>query len=71
VSKADILIVEDDQTISRFLELELQQTGREYGHRDLCVFFGFQDAAQSVGRVVRQMIGQRQIEPIGSFHAGV
>ena len=25
------------------LEAELLQTGREYGHRDLCVFFGFQD----------------------------
>ena len=25
------------------LEAELEQTGREYGHRDLCVFFGFQD----------------------------
>jgi hypothetical protein len=26
------------------LEAELQQTGKEYGHRDLCVFFGVQDA---------------------------
>ncbi len=25
------------------LEIDLQQTGREYGHRDLCLFFGFQD----------------------------
>jgi hypothetical protein len=25
------------------LDLELQQTGKEYGHRDMCVFFGFQD----------------------------
>ena len=25
------------------LEAELIQTGREYGHRDLCLFFGFQD----------------------------
>ena len=24
------------------LEAELQQTGREYGHRDLCLFFGYQ-----------------------------
>ncbi len=25
------------------LEAELMQTGREYGHRDLCLFFGVQD----------------------------
>ena len=25
------------------IDLELQQTGQEYGHRDMCVFFGFQD----------------------------
>jgi hypothetical protein len=25
------------------LEAELQQTGKEYGHRDMCVFYGFQD----------------------------
>lgn len=27
------------------LEVELMQTGRAYGHRDLCLFFGFQDPA--------------------------
>lgn len=27
------------------LEAELQQTGREYGHRDFCVFFGAKDPA--------------------------
>lgn len=25
------------------LDLDMLQTGREYGHRDLCLFFGFQD----------------------------
>ena len=25
------------------LDLDMMQTGREYGHRDLCLFFGFQD----------------------------
>lgn len=25
------------------LEAELLQTGKDYGHRDMCVFFGFQD----------------------------
>jgi hypothetical protein len=28
------------------LEVEALQTGREYGHRDLCVFFGFRDPAK-------------------------
>jgi hypothetical protein len=27
------------------LEADLKQTGRDYGHRDMCVFFGFQDPA--------------------------
>ena len=27
------------------LEVELSQTGREYGHRDLCLFFGARDAS--------------------------
>jgi hypothetical protein len=28
------------------LEVDLQQTGREYGHRDMCLFFGFTDVAK-------------------------
>jgi len=28
------------------LEAKLKQTGREYGHRDLCVFFGYQDPSK-------------------------
>ena len=27
------------------LDVHLLQTGREYGHRDMCLFFGFQDPA--------------------------
>ena len=27
------------------LEVEMKQTGKEYGHRDLCLFFGKQDAS--------------------------
>ena len=27
------------------LDLQAQQTGREYGHRDLCLFFGYRSAA--------------------------
>jgi hypothetical protein len=30
---------------SFILEADLLQTGKEYGHRDMCIFFGFQDAA--------------------------
>ena len=26
------------------LDADLLQTGREYGHRDMCIFFGFQDS---------------------------
>jgi hypothetical protein len=33
-----------DLTLGSFvMEVELSQTGREYGHRDLCLFFGFQN----------------------------
>lgn len=28
------------------LDVEMMQTGREYGHRDLCLFFGFESAAR-------------------------
>ncbi len=36
-----------DQVFGDFvLEAEVTQTGREYGHRDMCLFFGFQDPAQ-------------------------
>ena len=27
------------------LEADMKQTGREYGHRDMCLFFGYQDPA--------------------------
>ncbi len=34
----------DGQRFSTFVvDMKVQQTGREYGHRDLCLFFGFQD----------------------------
>jgi len=28
------------------LELDMRQTGKEYGHRDMCLYFGFQNAMQ-------------------------
>lgn len=34
-----------DLTVGNFtLEAKMRQTGREYGHRDMCIFFGKQDA---------------------------
>jgi hypothetical protein len=36
-----------DQWFGDFvLEVDLLQTGREYGHRDMCLFFGFTDPAK-------------------------
>ena len=36
----------DDLNLADFvLEVDMRQTGREYGHRDMCVFFGYQDPA--------------------------
>lgn len=35
-----------DVNVSDFvLDVDAKQTGREYGHRDLCFFFGYQDPA--------------------------
>ena len=35
-----------DQTFGSFvLEADVMQTGREYGHRDMCFFFGMKDAS--------------------------
>ena len=35
-----------DVTVGDFvLEVRVQSTAKDYGHRDLCVFFGFQDPA--------------------------
>lgn len=35
-----------DLTVTDFvLDVDAKQTGREYGHRDLCFFFGYQDPA--------------------------
>lgn len=28
------------------LELDMKQTGKEYGHRDMCIYFGFQSPTQ-------------------------
>ena len=36
-------LVRDVEVKDFVLEAELRQTGKEYGHRDMCVFYGFQD----------------------------
>ena len=41
----NIALVDRQQFGSFVVDLRVRQTGREYGHRDLCFFFGFQDPA--------------------------
>lgn len=41
-SPLNIALIEDVVLGDFTLELDMLQTGREYGHRDLCLFFGFQ-----------------------------
>lgn len=42
-SPFNIAIISEKQFGSFILEATLQQTGKEYGHRDLCLFFGMKD----------------------------
>lgn len=44
-SPLSIALMRDLEVGDFTLEASLMQTGREYGHRDLCIFFGFQDPA--------------------------
>ncbi len=44
-SPLNIGIIKNKLFGSFVLEADLMQTGREYGHRDLCVFFGMKDPA--------------------------
>lgn len=41
-----IALVDGTEYRSFTLDLEMMQTGREYGHRDLCLVFGFESAAR-------------------------
>lgn len=41
-SPVNIALISDKQFGDFVLEADLIQTGREYGHRDMCLFFGFQ-----------------------------
>ena len=42
-SPRNIAFIRGKKFGSFILEVELQQTGEEYGHRDLCLFFGLKD----------------------------
>ncbi|MEM8527596.1 MAG: hypothetical protein AAGG68_23340 [Bacteroidota bacterium] len=44
-SPRNIAILRDYKVGDFVLELDLKQTGREYGHRDMCLFFGMKDAS--------------------------
>jgi hypothetical protein len=42
-SPFNIALVRDKLFADFILEADLMQTGKEYGHRDMCLFFGFQN----------------------------
>ena len=42
-SPLSIALVDGQKFGTFVVDMTVQQTGREYGHRDLCLFFGFQD----------------------------
>jgi len=42
-SPHNIALVEGLEVGATTIDVTLRQTGREYGHRDLCIFFGYQD----------------------------
>ena len=42
-SPHNIALVKDQKFGNVAIDFEVMQTGRNYGHRDLCFFFGFQD----------------------------
>ena len=45
-SPVNIALIKDKVFGDFILEADLIQTGREYGHRDMCLFFGFQNPKQ-------------------------
>jgi hypothetical protein len=45
-SPVNIALINDKVFGDFILEVDLIQTGREYGHRDMCLFFGFQRPGQ-------------------------
>ena len=45
-SPHSIALIRQKQFGSFTLEVDLQQTGKEYNHQDMCLFFGFQNPSQ-------------------------
>ena len=45
-SPVNIALIGDLKVGDFILEADLIQTGREYGHRDMCLFFGFQNPSK-------------------------
>jgi hypothetical protein len=45
-SPVNIALIKDKVFGDFILEADLIQTGKEYGHRDMCLFFGFQNPKQ-------------------------
>jgi hypothetical protein len=45
-SPHSIALIADRSFGDFILEADLMQTGREYGHRDLCLFFGYKDPSR-------------------------
>lgn len=45
-SPFNIALIKDKQFGDFILEADVRQTGREYGHRDMCLFFGLQNPSQ-------------------------
>ena len=44
-SPYNMALVKDLQVDDFVLQARMKQTGKEYGHRDMCIFFGYQDPA--------------------------
>jgi hypothetical protein len=45
-SPLNIAFIKNMKFGSFILEADMQQTGKEYGHRDLCLFFGLKDSSK-------------------------
>lgn len=45
-SPVNIALIADKLFGDFILEVDLVQTGKEYGHRDMCLYFGFQEPAK-------------------------
>ena len=44
-SPLNMALVKDLEVTDFVLQAKMEQTGKEYGHRDMCIFFGYQDPA--------------------------